>query len=118
MTPINSHDFVRTPGAADHMLRLGIGPDPLALESAADAPDVVHICRGCNRTHADPDACPGCGALVRGLYPDETPDLDTPEGRSEWIGELVGWRSPFDARTLPQVAADTLHGWRADECLL
>jgi len=38
------------------------------------------------------------GDLDLPLYPAEMPDLDTPEGRAAWIGELVGYTGEEVAR--------------------
>jgi hypothetical protein len=53
------------------------------------------------------------------LYPAEVdadePDLTTPAGRHEFMRSLD---DPFDAPSPGRIAADTLRGWREDECLL
>jgi hypothetical protein len=101
---------------------------------------IAHLCLNCGLTHADLEACPVCGVLVaaepdrmtRGLTLDESlafaaiPDEGEPAPADEpaFSSLRSGQRFPddydpaFDPPSLNRLAADTLHGWRADEWLL
>jgi hypothetical protein len=42
-------------------------------------------------------------------------DIDLPASRHEYMRSLD---DPFETPSPGRIAADTLHGWREDECLL